>query len=357
HIRDLPKQHLSIDVKNGFKPEYEIQSDKKALLAQLQKAVKAADCVWLASDEDREGEAIAWHLAEVLNLDEKKTHRIVFNEITKSAILYAIEHPRKLDRHLVDAQQARRVLDRLVGYEISPILWRKVRPQLSAGRVQSVAVRLVVEREDEIKHFKEASSFRITASFGDFAAELSVRFKTEAEATQFIKDCAAAGFTVSDLEVKPARRMPAAPFTTSTLQQEASRKLGFSVSKTMMVAQQLYEEGYITYMRTDSVSLSKLALGMAKEQITELYGASYVKLRQFDTKTKGAQEAHEAIRPTALSRMSIQGDASQVRLYDLIWKRTVASQMAEAEVERTTVTIGVSGRPETFVAKGEVMLF
>ncbi len=357
HIRDLPKQHLSIDVKNDFKPEYEIQSDKKALLAQLQKAVKAADCVWLASDEDREGEAIAWHLAEVLELDEKNTHRIVFNEITKSAILYAIEHPRKLDRHLVDAQQARRVLDRLVGYEISPILWRKVRPQLSAGRVQSVAVRLVVEREEEIKRFKEASSFRITASFGDFTAELSVRFKTEAEATQFLKDCAAAGFTVADLEVKPARRMPAPPFTTSTLQQEASRKLGFSVSKTMMVAQQLYEEGYITYMRTDSVNLSKLALGMAKEQITELYGEKYVRLRQFDTKTKGAQEAHEAIRPTAMDRVRIQGDASQMRLYDLIWKRTLASQMAEAEVERTTATIAVSGRPETFVAKGEVLLF
>ena len=357
HIRDLPKQHLSIDIKNDFKPEYEIQSDKKALLSQLQKAVKASDCVWLASDEDREGEAIAWHLSEVLNLSEKNTHRIVFNEITKTAILYAIEHPRKLDRHLVDAQQARRVLDRLVGYEISPILWRKVRPQLSAGRVQSVAVRLVVERENEIKSFQEASSYRITASFGDFTAELSVRFKTEAEATAFIKDCAAANFTVADLEVKPARRMPAAPFTTSTLQQEASRKLGFSVSKTMMVAQQLYEEGFITYMRTDSVNLSKLALSMAKEQITSLYGPSYVKLRQYDTKTKGAQEAHEAIRPTALDRVHIDGDSAQVRLYDLIWKRTIASQMAEAEVERTTATIEVSGRKEVFVAKGEVMMF
>lgn len=357
HIRDLPKSHLSIDVKNGFKPDYEIQKEKKSLVAQLQKDVKAAECVWLASDEDREGEAIAWHLADVLKLEKNKMHRIVFNEITKSAILNAIEHPRELDYNLVDAQQARRVLDRLVGYEISPVLWRKVRPQLSAGRVQSVAVRLVVERENEIKHFKESSSFKVTASFGDFLAELSTRFKTEKETSDFLMACGVASFKIDGVEVKPAKRSPSAPFTTSTLQQEASRKLGFSVSKTMIVAQQLYEEGYITYMRTDSVNLSNLALSMASDMIKKTYGEKYVKTRKYDTKSKGAQEAHEAIRPTAMDRVSISGDAAQVRLYDLIWKRTIASQMAEAETEKTTVYISVSERSENFVARGEVLLF
>ncbi|MCM1531426.1 MAG: type I DNA topoisomerase [Bacteroides sp.] len=357
HIRDLPKNNISIDTAHDFEPEYIIQPEKKALIAQLSKAAKAADFVWLASDEDREGEAIAWHLDQVLKLDPAKTRRIVFNEITKTAILHAIENPRKLDYDLVDAQQARRVLDRLVGYEISPLLWRKVRPSLSAGRVQSVAVRLVVEREEEIKNFKEESSYKVTASFGNFTAELNSRFKTKEEAKAFLESCKTAGFTVDSLDVKPAKRSPAPPFTTSTLQQEASRKLGFSVSKTMMVAQQLYEEGLITYMRTDSVNLSSLAINMAKEQIEKAYGARYSKPRNFNTKTKGAQEAHEAIRPTYMDRASITGDPSQVRLYDLIWKRAVASQMADAEIERTQINIAVQGRPEYFVAKGEVILF
>ncbi|MCM1041818.1 MAG: type I DNA topoisomerase [Bacteroides sp.] len=357
HIRDLPKNNISIDTAHDFEPKYIIQPEKKALIAQLSKAAKAADFVWLASDEDREGEAIAWHLDQVLKLDPAKTRRIVFNEITKTAILHAIENPRKLDYDLVDAQQARRVLDRLVGYEISPLLWRKVRPSLSAGRVQSVAVRLVVEREEEIKSFKEESSYKVTASFGNFTAELNSRFKTKEEAKAFLESCRTAGFTVDSLDVKPAKRSPAPPFTTSTLQQEASRKLGFSVSKTMMVAQQLYEEGLITYMRTDSVNLSSLAINMAKVQIEKAYGARYSKPRNFNTKTKGAQEAHEAIRPTYMDRASITGDPSQVRLYDLIWKRAVASQMADAEIERTQINISVQGRPEYFVAKGEVILF
>ena len=357
HIRDLPKNNISIDTAHDFQPEYIVQPEKKALISQLSKAAKAADYVWLASDEDREGEAIAWHLDQVLKLDPAKTRRIVFNEITKTAILHAIENPRQLDYDLVDAQQARRVLDRLVGYEISPLLWRKVRPSLSAGRVQSVAVRLVVEREEEIKNFKEESSYKITASFGNFTAELNTRFKTKQEAKAFLESCGAASFSVASLDVKPAKRSPAPPFTTSTLQQEASRKLGFSVSKTMMVAQQLYEEGLITYMRTDSVNLSSLAINMAKEQVEKAYGARYSKPRNFNTKTKGAQEAHEAIRPTYMDRTSITGDASQVRLYDLIWKRAVASQMADAEIERTQINIAVEGRPEYFVAKGEVVLF
>ena len=357
HIRDLPKRNLSIDIEHGFTPEYEIQPDKKALITQLSKAAKEADFVWLASDEDREGEAIAWHLDQVLKLDPAKTKRIVFNEITKSAILHAIANPRDLDYDLVDAQQARRVLDRLVGYEISPLLWRKVRPNLSAGRVQSVAVRLVVEREEEIKNFKETSVYKVTASFGDFTAELNTRFKTEEEAKAFLESCASASFTVSALEVKPTKRYPAPPFTTSTLQQEASRKLGFSVSRTMTLAQQLYEEGYITYMRTDSVNLSTFALQMAKEQITEAYGERYSHPRNFSTKTKGAQEAHEAIRPTQMSRTAISGDPSAARLYDLIRKRAIASQMSEAEIEKTQVNISVSGHQEYFIAKGEVVLF
>lgn len=357
HIRDLPKNSISIDTERDFKPEYVIPAEKKALISQLSKAAKAADFVWLASDEDREGEAIAWHLDQVLKLEPSKTRRIVFNEITKTAILHAIENPRELDYDLVDAQQARRVLDRLVGYEISPLLWRKVRPNLSAGRVQSVAVRLVVEREEEIKGFKEESSYKVTASFGGFTAELNTRFKSKEEARAFLESCTSAKFSVLDLDVKPARRSPAPPFTTSTLQQEASRKLGFPVAKTMMVAQQLYEEGLITYMRTDSVNLSSLAINMAKEQIVSVYGAKYSKPRNFSTKTKGAQEAHEAIRPTYMDRASITGDASRIRLYDLIWKRAVASQMADAEIERTQINIAVSGRSEYFVAKGEVVLF
>ncbi len=357
HIRDLPKNNISIDTRNDFTPEYVIQPEKKALISQLAKAAKAADFVWLASDEDREGEAIAWHLDQVLKLEPSKTRRIVFNEITKTAILNAIEHPRRLDYDLVDAQQARRVLDRLVGYEISPLLWRKVRPSLSAGRVQSVAVRLVVEREEEIKHFKEESSYKVTASFGNFTAELNSRFKTKEEALSFLESCRTARFSVAGMDVKPARRAPAPPFTTSTLQQEASRKLGFSVSKTMTVAQQLYEEGLITYMRTDSVNLSSLAIDMAKEQVTASFGTRYSKPRNFNTKTKGAQEAHEAIRPAYMDRTSISGDPSQVRLYELIWKRAVASQMAEAEIEKTQINIRVEGRPELFVAKGEVVLF
>ena len=357
HIRDLQKKDFSIDVDNGYAPIYEIPSDKKELVKSLKEEAKKADTVWLASDEDREGEAIAWHLYEVLGLTPEKTKRIVFNEITKSAILHAIANPRDLDYDLVDAQQARRVLDRLVGYEISPLLWRKVRPNLSAGRVQSVAVRLVVEREEEIKNFKETSVYKVTASFGDFTAELNTRFKTEEEAKAFLESCASASFTVSALEVKPTKRYPAPPFTTSTLQQEASRKLGFSVSRTMTLAQQLYEEGYITYMRTDSVNLSTFALQMAKEQITEVYGERYSHPRNFSTKTKGAQEAHEAIRPTQMSRTAINGDPSAARLYDLIRKRAIASQMSEAEIEKTQVNISVSGHQEYFIAKGEVVLF
>lgn len=358
HIRDLHKSRLSIDTEHGFLPEYEIPSEKKTLISQLSKAAKEADFVWLASDEDREGEAIAWHLDQVLKLDPAKTKRIVFNEITKTAILNAIEHPRDLDYDLVDAQQARRILDRLVGYEISPLLWRKVKPSLSAGRVQSVAVRLIVEREEEIKRFTEETSFRVIASFGNFMAELNKRFSNKDEALRFLESCRNSTFHVGEMEVKPSKRNPAAPFTTSTLQQEASRKLGFSVSKTMMVAQQLYEDGLITYMRTDSVNLSTLAISMAQSQIEKTYGQRYSHPRNFSTKTKGAQEAHEAIRPTSMERTSITGDPSRVRLYDLIWKRAIASQMSEAEIEKTLVRIDVSGQNELyFIAKGEVILF
>lgn len=365
HVRDLPKSQISIDIEHGFQPKYEISADKKKVIADLSKSAKTADFVWLASDEDREGEAIAWHLEQVLKLDPKKTKRIVFNEITKPAILHAIENPRSLDYNLVDAQQARRVLDRLVGYEISPILWRKVRPQLSAGRVQSVAVRLVVEREDEIKKFEESSAFKVIGTFSPeksnspftVEAELDTRFIKKDEAKSFLEACVQASYKVDSVETKPSKKTPAPPFTTSTLQQEASRKLGFSVTKTMYVAQQLYEQGLITYMRTDSVNLSGLAINMAKEQITTAYGANYVKVRQYATKTKGAQEAHEAIRPTYMDKTSVTGDASQVRLYDLIWKRTIASQMADAELEKTQAIIRVSNRPENFIAKGEVLIF
>jgi DNA topoisomerase-1 len=363
HVRDLMKNEMSIDIANGFEPLYEISDDKKKLVSELKTAVSKADTVWLASDEDREGEAIAWHLHETLKLKNKDTKRIVFNEITKPAILHAIENPRDIDMNLVDAQQARRVLDRLVGYEISPILWRKIKPSLSAGRVQSVSVRLIVEREEEIKNFKETSHYKVVAVFDipdskeTLSAELSHKFDTEAEAEQFLNDCIGAAFTVDATEKKPTKRTPTAPFTTSTLQQEASRKLGFSVSRTMQVAQQLYESGLITYMRTDSVNLSSLAINMAKQEITSLYGEKYSKPRQYHTKTKGAQEAHEAIRPTYLQNHTITGDASQKRLYELIWKRTIASQMSDAELEKTTVNINISTRSEKFIASGEVVLF
>ncbi len=365
HVRDLNKNTLSVDIENDFEPEYEISDDKKALVAELRKLSKAADTVWLASDEDREGESISWHLYEALDLKKKDTKRIVFHEITKTAILDAIENPRDIDMGLVAAQQARRVLDRLVGYELSPLLWKKVKPSLSAGRVQSVAVRLIVEREEEIKNFVQTSAYRITAQFTfmkdgqeyNLTAELPHRFDTEEETRKFLESCVNAGYKVDSIEKKPSTRYPAPPFTTSTLQQEAARKLGFSVANTMRIAQQLYESGKITYMRTDSVNLSKLALGMAKKEITENYGAEYVKTRQYQTKTKGAQEAHEAIRPTYLDQHTIKGTADERKLYELIWKRTIASQMADAQMERTNVNIGISTSDKQFVATGEVILF
>lgn len=362
HIRDLPGKNISIDIENNFEPNYVVPSDKKKIVAELKKLAKEADVVWLASDEDREGEAISWHLLEALGLDEKKTKRIVFHEITKSAITKAIENPRKINTHLVDAQQARRVLDRLVGYELSPVLWKKVRPSLSAGRVQSVAVRLIVEREREIDNFTYESAFRVIALFetndkATIKAELPHRFKTQKEAEKFLEICNNAVFIVEDLETKPSKRSPAAPFTTSTLQQEASRKLGFSVAQTMSVAQKLYESGNITYMRTDSVNLSNEAIGAAKKEIIASYGEEFSQVRKFSTKSKGAQEAHEAIRPTYMNKHSVSGDAAQARLYDLIWKRTIASQMSDAKLEKTTITIGINTSKEKFVAKGEVLLF
>lgn len=365
HIRDLSKKNLSIDIEKGFIPNYEVPADKKKIITELKKDSDAADFVWLASDEDREGEAISWHLAEVLKINEKKSKRIVFHEITKGAILEAINKPRTINKNLVDAQQARRVLDRLVGYELSPVLWKKVKPALSAGRVQSVAVRLIVERETEIKNFASSSFYKVTANFiinkGNekyfLKAELSVRFKTKNEALDFLEKCKKAEFSISDIETKPAKKSPAPPFTTSTLQQEASRKLGFSVAKTMLVAQQLYEAGKITYMRTDSVNLSDMALGMAKNEITSLYGDKYVKIRNYVTKSKGAQEAHEAIRPTYLNTPSIKGTNDQKKLYELIWKRTIASQMSDAQIEKTNVTIIGTGIKEKFVAVGEILKF
>jgi DNA topoisomerase I len=365
HIRDLSKKELGVDIGKGFVPNYEISPDKLKIVKELKKLADAAEIVWLASDEDREGEAISWHLSEALKLKKDRTKRIVFHEITKTAITEAIEHPREIDLNLVDAQQARRVLDRLVGFELSPILWKKVKPSLSAGRVQSVAVRLIAEREDEIRQFRSSFAFRITALFtitnelgtATFDAELPKRYATKAEAVAFLQSCIPAAFSIADIEKKPARKSPAPPFTTSTLQQEASRKLGFSVAKTMLVAQQLYESGKITYMRTDSVNLSNMALGMAKEEVTRLYGKEYVKTRQYVTKSKGAQEAHEAIRPTYLNQSSVSGDSSQQRLYELIWKRTIACQMADAELEKTNVTIDVSTSKENFIAKGEVIRF
>ena len=365
HVRDLNKNTLSVDIDKNFEPEYEIPDDKKALVAELRKLSKAADTVWLASDEDREGESISWHLYEVLDLKKKDTKRIVFHEITKSAITNAIENPRDINMGLVNAQQARRVLDRLVGYELSPLLWKKVKPALSAGRVQSVAVRLIVEREEEIKNFVQGSAYRVTALFTftkdgqeyNLAAELPHRFENEQETRKFLESCMNAEYKVDSIEKKPTVRYPAPPFTTSTLQQEAARKLGFSVANTMRIAQQLYESGKITYMRTDSVNLSSLALGMAKKEIEKSYGVEYVKTRQYHTKSKGAQEAHEAIRPTYLEQQTIKGTADERRLYELIWKRTIASQMADAQMERTNVNIGISTNDKQFVATGEAILF
>jgi DNA topoisomerase-1 len=362
HIRDLPGKNISVDIENDFEPNYVIPDDKKKIVAELRKLAKGAEMVWLASDEDREGEAISWHLLEALNLKEEKTKRIVFHEITKSAITKAVENPRKINKDLVDAQQARRVLDRLVGYELSPVLWKKVKPSLSAGRVQSVAVRLIVEREREILDFKYESSYKVVANFvvsnnAILKAELPQRFKTKAEAESFLNKCKSADFTIDNLETKPAKKSPAAPFTTSTLQQEASRKLGFSVSQTMTVAQRLYEAGKITYMRTDSVNLSNEAIGAAKKEITSSYGEEYSQIRKYTTKSKGAQEAHEAIRPTYMSEHTHMGDPGQTRLYELIWKRTIASQMSDAKLEKTTAKINVSTADENFVAKGEVLIF
>ncbi len=363
HVRDLPERDLSVDVENGFEPTYIIPDDKKDRLKQLQKEADKAETVWLATDEDREGEAISWHLKEALKLPEDRVKRITFNEITKKAILEAIEKPRTIDIHLVDAQQARRVLDRLVGYELSPVLWRKVKPSLSAGRVQSVAVRLIVEREREILDFDSKSAFRVTAVLTNekgqvVKAELPARFATEAEAMSFLQGCVGAGYSVSAVEKKPGKRSPAAPFTTSTLQQEASRKLGYGVDRTMRIAQGLYEQGHITYMRTDSVNLSDQAIEAAAAQISAQYGERYSKPRRFATKSKGAQEAHEAIRPTDMAVRNAGSDSDAERLYDLIWKRTLASQMAEAELEKTVVDIAISTRPaEPLRAQGEVILF
>ena len=364
HIRDLSKKDLGINIDDEFKPVYEIPGDKKKVVDELTKLAKSKT-VWLASDEDREGEAIAWHLTEVLGLPVDQTKRIVFHEITKRAILEAIENPRTVNMDLVNAQQARRILDRLVGFELSPVLWKKVRPSLSAGRVQSVAVRLIVEREREIIAFRSAPYFRVVAQFyaaNDpektiFKAELPSRFETQAEAEAFLRSCIGATFTVSKAEEKPAQRFPAPPFTTSTLQQEAGRKLGMSVSQTMSVAQHLYEQGLITYMRTDSVNLSQQALAQCKEEITKLYGEKYSSWHNYKTKTKGAQEAHEAIRPSYIDRQSIEGTPAEKKLYDLIWKRTVASQMVCAELDRTTIVIDMSGSSQQFVATGEVVRF
>ena len=362
HIRDLKKRAFSIDIADNFKPIYEIPEDKKKVVEELKAEAKKADMVWLASDEDREGEAISWHLFEVLKLKPEKTKRIVFHEITKTAILKAIEHPRDINVDLVNAQQARRVLDRIVGFELSPVLWKKIKPALSAGRVQSVAVRLIVDREREIQGFVSEASFRVTAVFDDgngneVRAELNRRFKTKEEAKDFLEKCIGAEFKIEDITTRPVKKSPAAPFTTSTLQQEAARKLGYTVAQTMMLAQRLYENGLITYMRTDSVNLSELALGTSRETIVSPMGERYAKTRQYATKTKGAQEAHEAIRPTYMANQSVEGTSQEQRLYELIWKRTLASQMADAELEKTTATISISGMEDVFVAVGEVVTF
>ena len=365
HIRDLKKKTFSIDT-DSFSPVYEIPDDKKEVVNKLMSQAEKADMVWLASDEDREGEAISWHLTEVLKLKPENTKRIVFHEITKNAILQAIEEPRNIDINLVNAQQARRVLDRIVGFELSPVLWKKVKPALSAGRVQSVTVKLIVEREREIQAFQPKAAFRVTADFTwegkggkacELKAELAKRFNTEKETIDFLESCKNAQFTISEVEKHPVKKYPAPPFTTSTLQQEASRKLGLSVAQTMRLAQSLYESGKITYMRTDSVNLSSLAINTSRKAITELMGEKYVHNRQFTTKVKGAQEAHEAIRPTYIEQATIEGTGAEKRLYDLIWKRTIASQMAEAELEKTTVTISMDNNTEQFIATGEVVKF
>ena len=365
HIRDLKKKELSIN-EQTMEPDYEIPDEKKKLVTELKATAKKAKKIWLASDEDREGEAISWHLCEVLGLDEEKTSRIVFHEITKPAILDAIQHPRHLDMNLVNAQQARRVLDRLVGFKLSPVLWRKVKPALSAGRVQSVAVRLIVEREREIQKFKSESYYRVSAIFAlinengnatEVKAELDKRFKTHEEVEAFLEKCKDAKFTVEAVNKKPLKRTPAPPFTTSTLQQEAARKLGFTVSQTMMIAQKLYESGRITYMRTDSVNLSTLCTNASKDEIIKVYGSEYSQPRAYHTHSKGAQEAHEAIRPTYMNEISIDGTSQEKRLYELIWKRTIASQMADAQIEKTTINIHIDNAEEKFVANGEVITF
>ncbi|HOU99230.1 MAG TPA: type I DNA topoisomerase [Bacteroidales bacterium] len=366
HIRDLPKSKISIDIENNFTPNYEVPKEKSKIVAELKKLTKEAEMVWLASDEDREGEAISWHLAEVLNLNKEKTKRIVFHEITKEAIHHAIENPRSIDINLVNAQQARRILDRLVGYELSPLLWKKIRKNLSAGRVQSVAVRIIVEREREIMNFVPSSSFKVNAIFivkdsegkkFEINAELNHSFTNKEEALTFLNACIDETFTITDIQKKPSLQNPAPPFTTSTLQQEASRKLGFSVSQTMTIAQKLYESGHITYMRTDSVHLSNLALGAAKKEIENLFGKEYHKSRQYQTKSKGAQEAHEAIRPTYFSNKEIDGNDQEKRLYELIWQRAIASQMKEAQIEKTIVTIKGQKLKYDFIATGKVILF
>lgn len=365
HIRDLKKKDFGIDIENGFTPVYEVPADKKKVVSELKAAAKKAELVWLASDEDREGEAISWHLYDVLGLNEEKTRRIVFHEITKSAILKAIDNPRPIDINLVDAQQARRVLDRIVGFELSPVLWRKIKPSLSAGRVQSVAVRLIVEREREIRAFEPKAAYRIVAVFTkeengqkyELKAEYNKRLKTKEEALDLLERLKTSSFEVADVTMRPAKKTPAAPFTTSTLQQEASRKLGFSVGQTMMVAQRLYESGKITYMRTDSVSLSGLAINVAKTEIETQYGDEYVKIRQYTNKSKGAQEAHEAIRPTYMNTHEVSGTAQEKKLYSLIWKRAIASQMADAQLERTTVNISASEAEGRFSVTGEVIKF
>lgn len=362
HIRDLVKKKIGIDVENNFEPEYEISPEKKNVVAELKRLSKNADTVWLATDEDREGEAIAWHLFEALSLSDKNTKRIVYSEITKSAILKAIDNPRKIDKHLVDAQQARRVLDRLVGYELSPVLWKKVKPSLSAGRVQSVTVRLIVEREREIMNFISVSTYKVSAVFETegkaiIKAELAKKIPTLEETKAFLEKCNGANYSITNLETKPARKSPSAPFTTSTLQQEAGRKFGYSVAQTMSIAQRLYEAGKITYMRTDSVNLSDTALDAAKNEIKRIYSDKYYQVRKYKNKNKNAQEAHEAIRPTYMNQHTVDGEVQEMRLYDLIWKRTIASQMSDAELEKTTVTISISTTDETFVAQGEVLKF
>ena len=366
HIRDLQKKDFGIDIEHNFEPQYIISDDKKEIVRELKKLAKSAKMVWLASDEDREGEAISWHLSEVLELNPNNTKRIVFHEITKGAIENAVKNPRSIDKNLVDAQQARRVLDRLVGFELSPVLWKKVKPSLSAGRVQSVAVRLIVEREREIFAFNAESSYKVTAFFTwegakgnkqEIKAELSNRFKTQKEASAFLELCAKEQFLVEDVQKKPFKKSPAAPFTTSTLQQEASRKLGYSVAQTMSIAQKLYENGFITYMRTDSVNLSQTALDQASKAIVGSMGEKYLSIRHYKTKSKGAQEAHEAIRPTYLENEKISGSATEQKLYELIWKRTIASQMSDAQIEKTTITIGANGISHSFTATGEVIKF